>query len=145
MSNIVIRIKYHILDCEKVEGGETEFLGFQIDSFEKLKEIPNNFKEFTEEDLKELCFKKSDVENSLSISNAHYDYNERMCAFLDIRAMNEIYKEEPDSTILYKYTVYAKKLLKNELNETLYVFDNDSYSKFVYLFNLEKRLFQWTC
>ena len=144
MSDIVVRIKYHDLDCEKVEGGESEFLGFQIDSFEKLKEIPDNFKEFTEEDLKEISYKESDVENSLAASNAHYDYKERMCAFLDIRAMNELYKEDGDHSILYKYTVYAKKLLKNESNETLYVFDKDSYSKFVYLFNLEKRLFQWT-
>ena len=75
--------------------------------------------------------------------NSKYDYD-RLCCFLDIRAMNEIYKENSNNTIIEKYSVYAQDLYRNQNGEFLYIFDNDSYSKFVYLFNLEKRLFQWT-
>ena len=143
MSKIIVKVTSHYLNCEKVEGGETEFLGFQIDSFEKLKEIPDNFKYFSPEDLKD-SFSNDMNSEAQALINVKIDYDERLCSFFDIRAMNELYNEMPDNNIINKYKVNADCIYKNEDNEFLYVFNNDSYSKFVYLFNLEKRLFQWT-
>ena len=160
MHKIIVKINSYFLSCEKVKGAETEFLGFQIDSFEKVKDLnlieKEGFKEFTVEDLKNENMERLNIKDEKEAYKcALEDYHDRLCCFMDIRAMNALYnsdcvydEEEEETDFLEKYSCYAKSLLRKINNdgsaEFLYVFDNDGFSKFVYLFKLENRLFQWT-